>query len=248
MQGRSLLGFYIGLGVVAVVVGLGVWIFEPVKKRYAISQYKKANSEREVAGWIWRYLFDSASNGDREAFETLLSTNHPCQDFVIMKGPGMTREQRAFFYDIVSRSSDSNAVLLLGWLSYGICNYYGTPLDAEGANTDVESMIILMEELSTSSDDPHAKELATEFVPIARRRGIEVLIGMLKQADSYERCRAVWSLGDLKDPRAIKPLEELSSDPEAGVRAAAAEALKKIRGEEPSAGSPGLPQPPGTKQ
>jgi HEAT repeat protein len=57
---------------------------------------------------------------------------------------------------------------------------------------------------------------------------VPVLIEALK--DSSVRDRAVYALGEIGDPRAIEPLEEVAkNDPDSHVRSAAAQAIEKIK-------------------
>jgi len=65
-------------------------------------------------------------------------------------------------------------------------------------------------------------------------RAVEPLITTLKDPNADVRFCAAGALGELKDPRAVEPLKALLQEKglDARVRSAAAEALKKIRGEE----------------
>jgi hypothetical protein len=44
---RSLLGFYIAVGVVAALVGLGTLLFKPLRTQYAIYRVRHATYDRE---------------------------------------------------------------------------------------------------------------------------------------------------------------------------------------------------------
>jgi hypothetical protein len=47
-KGKSLLGFYIALGVVAALLGLGVWLWTPLKVQYYERQLLDSSDEKPV--------------------------------------------------------------------------------------------------------------------------------------------------------------------------------------------------------
>jgi HEAT repeat protein len=57
------------------------------------------------------------------------------------------------------------------------------------------------------------------------------LIRALRDNDCMARSVAAWALGKLGDRRAVEPLKELLGDGNADIRKAAAEALKRLRGQ-----------------
>jgi len=71
--GRSLVGFYVALGVVAALVGLGAWLYKPLHLRYAI--YRLEHSVARDVPPDWQALKECSAaslKGNRPALKTII--------------------------------------------------------------------------------------------------------------------------------------------------------------------------------
>jgi hypothetical protein len=69
---RGLLAFYVGMGVVLALVIAGVFVYQPLKLRYAIYRVEENHYKK---GWADRWLMhcvERASAGNRRALEVVL--------------------------------------------------------------------------------------------------------------------------------------------------------------------------------
>jgi hypothetical protein len=79
-HGRSLIGFYIALGVVATLVGLGVWLYRPLRLAYAINRVEstveylpiRPGMGIPVADKWLLYVTEAARAGNRRAMGVII--------------------------------------------------------------------------------------------------------------------------------------------------------------------------------
>ena len=165
--GRSLLTFYVILGIAVVLFGLLVLLYRPLSIRYAIYRFQKAPSYSEVDDWSLQVLQKAARNGHRKSFEALFSAHHAPMTFVVMEVPRLPRERREIFYDIVDKAPDSEAIVLLEWLAIGIQEYIGDGQYEEWNRDEASSPVRFVNEmlrLRKVSNSPQAVELTSEFI------------------------------------------------------------------------------------
>ena len=87
----------------------------------------------------------------------------------------------------------------------------------------------LPERLATRED----KNLAFGILDACGQPAFPWLMSLLGSRDAYVRANAAWTLGKLKDPRAVEPLKALLTNPDSNVRKVAEAAIKKIEGAGP---------------
>ena len=175
--GRSLTGFYIGLGIVAALVGLGVILLPYLRLQYAIHQVRSATRERYQGGAEWvDMVSDAAQRGNGDAIDALImyqkqDLSGPIWLWQVATGPA---DVRAVFYRQLDRWPDADVLMALE----GIARYIGNDLsmsdDIEeyhyNDSADPKGLVANMEPPAQKATDPKIRDAAQDLVAFVRRR------------------------------------------------------------------------------
>ena len=188
-HGRSLVGFYVALGVVAVLVGLGVLLYQPLRLRYAIHRVEHAPqlyfppihpcAKVFVADKWLIVCLDAARGGNRRAIEVIIDhagvtmPRSPLSEEMNIWGPDVAylaaEAQPESFFEALDRRDNQQTLQVLEAVresSYGDSGLrYGT----EGG---LPREVFLAESLEylAGSGDAQARRVAQAALDFTRRR------------------------------------------------------------------------------
>jgi hypothetical protein len=179
-HGRSLTGFYVALGVVAALVGLGVCLHKPIRTRYAIYMVRNTahGPEDQIPeGWMeWVNLtVEAAARGDRSAMDALISQQSGRPRFwPLCWVPHWPAPHRAAFYEELSHWSDEEVLAVLHSLSESIGQVLGQDEVIEGYRFEVPStpqnFVVNLKPLAEKAESSEVRATASELIAFVRRR------------------------------------------------------------------------------
>jgi hypothetical protein len=140
--------------------------------------------------------------------------------------PDENREIRNIAASLLGELGDSRAVEpLISALQdeYWMTRYWAAI--SLGKLGDLRAVEPLINALQDTEKDVRAMAVGS----LKYLKAVDPLIQALKHNDGRVRMLAASSLGDLKDPRAVEPLSQLTEDEHEGVRKVATKALERIR-------------------
>jgi hypothetical protein len=246
-RGRSLTGFYIGVGIVATLVGLGIILYPHLRLKYAIHQLHSATQENNCSAHEYGVVLMAAMRGNGRAIDALITYRNKglCDPWAIWFVLTGDAEVRAEFFRQLDRRPDEDALRLLD----RVAKY--AALDSpfvEGLHLSHGSrylsgprgIVVNLEPLEAESLEPPTLEVVRALLDYTR----------LRFADEFSEERALLDFGSAHDePRytALRwlchihaqdlsavsvTLEKALKDPDWSIRDYAAAALKKIRGQD----------------
>jgi len=184
-RNRSLTGFYIGLGIVATLVGLGVVLYPHLRLQYAIHQVRSATrtDDRGAGEWV-ELVSEAARRGDGNAIDALIMYHKqglcgPLWLWQVAIGPAAGR---AKLYRRLDQWPDEDVLRSLD----GIARYIGDDVwrtdDIEGYRYDdlasgPRGLVANMEPPALKAADPRFQCAAQEIVAYVRRRFAKDLTG-----------------------------------------------------------------------
>jgi hypothetical protein len=173
-HGRSLTGFYIAIGVVAVLFGLGVALYRPLRLRYAAHLVQSA-ARREApvvdAHWVVECA-DAACRGNRLGMEAVIDASGTCwteDETCYDLAYRVAKAQPGEFYEVLGRRPDKQVLRVLADIA-NAC----TTVDAGGDLYGIEwpSVSALDKYLVdfSKSREPEARRVAQAAHEFVRRR------------------------------------------------------------------------------
>jgi len=192
-HGRSLVGFYIALSVVAVLVGVGVYLYQPLRLRYAIHKVRSTSypmfpswHQRIVADQWLMICVEGAREGDQQAMETVIDhvgIREPpslgSAALGIRAGPDITYlaavSQPKRFFDALSERDNEQVLRVLGSLANSTQTSFWVVDCLSGEKpTSVGRLVQTLGKCAGGGkpEDRHVTQTALDF---ARRRFVKEL-------------------------------------------------------------------------
>jgi len=194
-RGRSLVGFYIALGVVAALVGLGAWMYAPLRLRYAIYRVEHPPagsplSSEQVADYTkwFSECGDSACHGNNQALAAVVAM--PINPAEPPFSPGTfgykyvilaCKVQPERFFTALDQQPESQVVKVLHELDYGcrikasitrgaFVSLGGIPFYSTGISRQRAAFLVERFKAHSISQDPDVRRVAEAALDFTCRR------------------------------------------------------------------------------